>query len=880
MEEGDVAFEEDVVTEPYSLRAWLRYLKHKRSAAAEARDALYERALAALPGSYKMWRRYLTERVQRVRSFPVTADQWAAVGNVFERALVFMHKMPRMWLCYLEFLFAWHAVSRVRPVTDRALQALPITQHARIWEPVLEYVSGLAVPIPATGVSLWRRYLNIAPARREDYVEYLMAVEHYDEAAKELVVLLDTAASDSDAAEAITKPRHELWLLLCSLISEHAPELKSIPVEAILRTGVTQFSDQVGTLWTSLGDYFIRLAQFDKARDVYEEGMAAVTTVRDFTLVFDAYVQFEDAMLSTKLQMLDEARAKAEAGAGGGSGNGALDRDLVELDADLQLRFERYQHLIDRRPLLVNAVLLRQNPSNVHEWLKRVELYKAAQDGVNVVDTYTRALEAVEPATAAGPLHELWIGFASFYELAGQDADAARAIYERAVAADAASVDSLVAIWLAYAEFEGRVGRYDAALALLQRATTIPKQFLSSARRTGPAAVSYYDDGLAPALRLFKSSKLWAAYVDLAEALGTLESTKAVYEEILELRVATPKLILNYAGMLLDAEYFEQAFAVFERGIELFGYPHVLPLWRAYLTHFVRRYGGSALMRTRQLFTTALQGAPRPYAKELYLQAIAFEAEHGSHKREFDLYAKAVDVVPTADAQEIYTRWIKAAAGVHGVSATRPIYEQAIAKLNDSGARAMSLKYAQLELAMGDLVRARALYAHASQFCPPDRDKAFWAEWEKFESNHGNEDTFREMLRIKRSVRAQYHSIISDDVIAAVAAARKDAPPSAPPSRKRDRTELDADAPGAAMPPPASEDEPAAKRHVSLAPGASRGIQFVASSASIAGNVDDGVPAPNPDAIAMDDSDDSDSDGDDGDEPPMPVGSVPEGVFS
>ena len=38
----------------------------------------------------------------------------------------------------------------------------------------------------------------------------------------------------------------------------------------------------IGQLWVSLGDYYIRAGHFEKARDVYEEAMATVTTVRDF----------------------------------------------------------------------------------------------------------------------------------------------------------------------------------------------------------------------------------------------------------------------------------------------------------------------------------------------------------------------------------------------------------------------------------------------------------------------------------------------------------------------------------------------------------------------------------------------------------------------
>ena len=34
----------------------------------------------------------------------------------------------------------------------------------------------------------------------------------------------------------------------------------------------------------------------------------------------------------------------------------------------------------------------------------------------------------------------------------------------------------------------------------------------------------------------------------------------------------------------------------------------------------------------------------------------------------------------------------------------------------------------------------------------------FWEAWKEFEINHGNEDTVREMLRIKRSVQATYNT--------------------------------------------------------------------------------------------------------------------------
>jgi len=73
----------------------------------------------------------------------------------------------------------------------------------------------------------------------------------------------------------------------------------------------------------------------------------------------------------------------------------------------------------------------------------------------------------------------------------------------------------------------------------------------------------------------------------------------------------------------------------------------------------------------------------------------------------------------------------------------------------------MCLKFAEMERRLGEIDRARAIYAHASQFSDPRISPSFWEKWEKFEIQHGNEDTFKEMLRIKRSVQAQYNTDVN-----------------------------------------------------------------------------------------------------------------------
>jgi hypothetical protein len=50
--------------------------------------------------------------------------------------------------------------------------------------------------------------------------------------------------------------------------------------------------------------------------------------------------------------------------------------DMDEEGDDTDFLLARLEHLMDRRPLLLSSVLLRQNPHNVHEWHKRVKLFK------------------------------------------------------------------------------------------------------------------------------------------------------------------------------------------------------------------------------------------------------------------------------------------------------------------------------------------------------------------------------------------------------------------------------------------------------------------------------------------------------------------------
>ena len=62
------------------------------------------------------------------------------VNGLYEQALMYLHRMPRIWLDYATFLANQHAITRTRRTFDRALKALPLSQHDKIWKVYVKWV--------------------------------------------------------------------------------------------------------------------------------------------------------------------------------------------------------------------------------------------------------------------------------------------------------------------------------------------------------------------------------------------------------------------------------------------------------------------------------------------------------------------------------------------------------------------------------------------------------------------------------------------------------------------------------------------------------------------------------------------------------------------
>jgi pre-mRNA-splicing factor SYF1 len=312
--------------------------------------------------------------------------------------------------------------THARHTFDRALRTLTPSLHSRLW---VRYLLWAERKGGATMVSIYRRYLAVDPTITERFTGLLLSPNNAAprplEAAKLLLSLarkaargeytspegkgpyqllgdwidvvekfpdevgLDVDETDASnlAAEAeISKPMatDEPTIPLAadsgavrSYDEDEDPACaKKLNIEQIIhKDGLTVYKDQAGRLWAGLATYWIKRGEFDRARDTFEQGLKSVLTIRDFTQIFDAYAEFGESLISAMMESLENEEDEG---------------DATETERELDARIAEFESLTDRRPFLVNEVLIRRNPNDVQEWEKRVALWGEDDEKVCVVD--------------------------------------------------------------------------------------------------------------------------------------------------------------------------------------------------------------------------------------------------------------------------------------------------------------------------------------------------------------------------------------------------------------------------------------------------------------------------------------------------------------
>ena len=145
---------------------------------------------------------------------------------------------------------------------------------------------------------------------------------------------------------------------------ENPSSSRRLNIEYIIRKdGLNVYKDQAGRLWTGLATYWIKRAEFDRAKATFEAGMIDVLTIRDFTQIFDAYAEFSESIINAFMESLANPDEEDD------------EEETAETEQELDAKMKEFEELMDRRPFLLNDVLLRRNPNDVQEWEKRVAMW-------------------------------------------------------------------------------------------------------------------------------------------------------------------------------------------------------------------------------------------------------------------------------------------------------------------------------------------------------------------------------------------------------------------------------------------------------------------------------------------------------------------------
>lgn len=730
-----------------------------------------------------------------------------------------MNKMPVIWCDFIKFQRCTKKITFVRRMCNEAQRSQPITQHQDwIWPEFLKFSN--ECDVPETKQKIWKRYISINQNGREEYIDVQKGIKKYDEAAKQLYML----QNDINYISKKNYTKYDIWIQLLEQILQHPSDVQRVlDIDRFQRTSSKRYPEQNARIWYTLASYYTIQGQQEPARDIYEEALLKIVTVKDFTKIFERYSEFLDTVVAAQMERIEElqkiiaVRQKNMSDDNNGIKNvskrmrqGEIDTTTNEIknielndknnkiniidnkqeiqplkslqrlqgetNIDLSLWMQRYEKQQHNREQQMNSVQLRGNPNNVTGWQNRIEIQKKDKQlnedkkKLEILKTYMEAVESIDVDKAIGKQHIQWENFALYYEKEKQLQDC-RSIFEKAVKISYRSQDNYVHVWCTYSEME--LQTQNKTDTEKERAIYVIKQLHNtlrpyrgvtaanndtteiSASVTAPAYLSQIEKNI------YKSPVQWGQYVDLSECYGSFEETKNIYERMISQKVITPSLVLYYIEFLENNKYIEEIFRVFEKCIKIFTYPHTYILWIQYIYKFIKYYGGNKQERTRDIFEQSQKQIEADtndtvVLMKMYILYSQYEEKYGVPRKMQSILDRAFHAVQIDIKIQIFWYYIYKVTEYFGAIKTRDIFDKAMKIQPEKYIPDIGVKYAALERKQQEYERAREIYKYTAQFCNPLQHEKFWSIYKKFELLYGNDDTFRDMLASRRSVKSHY----------------------------------------------------------------------------------------------------------------------------
>ena len=765
LDSQSLTHEHTVLSTPYSVDTWLSYIEFTDSLYNNQFNTntinLYNRALQLLPYSYKLWHHYLSYLIHHALINKHKSRYHQQLSKMFyTQCLTVMSKYPLIWCTYIDYLIATQLyITEIRHCINTALHTLPITQHIQhIWPIVLRYVhhNNNICPVP-TGIHFYKRYLILVPIDYEHYVDYLLGKKQYELYVDSILYIV----KQTDFMSIKQKTKLDYFNELIDCCIQHSNELsEKIDVEHIFKEYSQYFQLQSCTVWLKLVEYYLGRNDVQHVDTTYNTAIASVMTINDFSIIYDSYTKYLESCCEIYIEQLNEVTS-------------SVDTDTI--DTKLQQCISKLDELVDNRDILINDVLLRQNNQSVQTWKKRIQLlHKHNTLLIDIIKCYGRALKTIDVQNEhyTNDLHTLWIQFAELYNKHGDHTNCV-AIYQRALTVPYESTQCTITVYCSYYEYLIQRDQTETVYKQLRDLLTVPKDVLK--KQNNSAILNTSDQKT----KLYYSTKLWSLYLDLDYMYGTNNTHKYIINQLFQLRIISIAQLMNHIHYLHTQHYYEQIYQLCERGIALLHYPEIHILYITYIRLFVKRYGSSKVYRCRQIYDSALQKCQQSiesnkshaYHIELYLLYVQYELQYGKIKFGMRLMSRCVelsysnDMLSNIDIPQqfgtatLYILYTQLVLKHYGLIKTRSIFTELLESCPTHVVTQVCMKFIELEVSVGEIDRTRALYQYCAAYSDPRVEVQFWSNYNEFELQYGNIDTFKDMIRTKRLTTAQYAHI-------------------------------------------------------------------------------------------------------------------------
>lgn len=448
--------------------------------------------------------------------------EFARARSVFERALDVLPHNVVLWIRYIEAEMKSRNINHARNLLDRAVTILPRVD--KLWYKYV-YMEEMLGNIPGTR-QVFDRWMQWQP----------------DEAAWSAYIKLEKRYGEFERARAIFEnfttvhPEPRNWIKWAKFEEEYGTSelVREVFGNAVETLG-DDFVDE--RLFIAYARFESKLKEYERARAIYKYAL--------------------DRLPRSKSKLLHKAYTTFEKQFG--------DKDGVE-DVVLSKRRVYYEEQV------------KENSKNYDAWFDYAGLEESSRDADRIRDVYERAVAQVPPTQEKRHWRRyiyLWIFYAVWEELEGQDMERARQIYSTCLSLIPHKKFTFAKVWLLAAQFEVRQGQLTAARKLLGRAI-----------------------GMCP------KDKIFNGYIDLERKLFEFVRCRTLYEKHIEFNPANCQTWIKFAELERGLDDLDRTRAIFELAIgqQQLDMPELL--WKAYID-FEEEEG--EYERTRELYERLLE---------------------------------------------------------------------------------------------------------------------------------------------------------------------------------------------------------------------------------------------------------------------------------